>query len=312
MTTPQLLPLTILSHRIYALVLRILHNRIVAASELNSHSIVLECYHPSRKLTEPPYHCTNRATDGITDYDTFTENDTKLISHLGAMRSMYSRFRPYRPVERRRVRWPSGDIPGSRTYPTAQDRFESDTVKQTLSLDSHELFTQLVSQTVLAKAGYWNGLFFVTVEEGVVRVWRTWLRDMAAREHRSVEETSPKHASTTNLEQEAPTYTGKGKEAVRIDDVAEKADVTDESILWVSPLKNTGIRFKVTERKLRRDTPLLVRADEEDMPVSYEIEYDGRLHTSSKYIAALTPMHRAFDTNFASSSFAREGHGSGR
>lgn len=280
MTTPQLLSITLLSHRIYALVLRILHNRLVAASELDSHSVLLECYHPSAKLTEPPYYCIYRATDGLTDYNVFTEDEKKLASRLGDMRNMYSRFRPYRrELERggRRGIWPPGDIPGSRTYPgTAQDRSEGEAVKQILSLDGYELFTQLVSQSNLVKIGPRNGLFssFVDVEEGVIRVWKTWLRDMAAREH-----TLATHTSTTDMRQEKPTYTGKGKEAVRIDNFIGKTDVEDKSILWVSSFRNTGIRFNVKERKLRRDAPLLIRADEEDMPVSYEIEYEGMRYT---------------------------------
>ena len=270
MTTPQLLPLTLLSHRIYALILRILHNRLVAASELDSHSVLLECFHPSAKLTEPPYFCTYRGTDGLSDYNVFAEDEKSLASRLGEMRNIYSRFRPYRrELERggRRVVRPPGDIPGSRTFPgTAQDRFEGETVKQILSLDGHELFTQLVSQSNLVKIGPRNGLFscFVDVEEGVVRVWREWLRDMALR----------KNTSTTSMKREAATYVDKGKEAVRNDNT-DRTDVNDESILWVSPLRNTGIRFNIKERKLKRDAPLLVRADEEEMPVSYDIEYDG-------------------------------------
>jgi hypothetical protein len=278
MTTPQLLPLAPLSHRIYALILRILHNRLVAASELDSHSVLLECFHPSAKLTEPPYFCTYRGTDGLTDYNVFAEDDKNVASRLGEMRNMYSRFRPYRrELERdgRRVRRPPGDIPGSRTFPgTAQDRFEGETVKQILSLDGHELFTQLISQSNLVKFGPRNGLFtcFVEVEDGVVRVWRKWLRDLALRGN----------TPTTDIQREAATYVGKGKEPIR-DDITGTTDVKDGSILWVSPHRNTGIRFNVKERKLRRDAPLLVRADEEDMPVSYEIEYDGTQHVPCFY-----------------------------
>jgi hypothetical protein len=304
MTTPQLLPLAALSHRIYALILRILHNRLTAASELESHSVLLECFHPTARLTEPPYFCTYRATDGLSDYPSFAEDDENLAKRLGEMRNMYSHFRPHRRELEpggRRVARPPGDIPGSRTYPgTAQDQFEGEAVKQILSLDGHELFTQLVSQSNLVKIGPRNGLFtsFVEVEEGVVRVWKKWLKGMAARDE-----------SQKDLQQKAASFVGKGKKAVRDDDV-EKVDVTDEAILWVTPLKNTGIRFNVRERKLRRDIPLLVRADEEDMPVSYEIEYDGT-YLHPVLIAGLTVI-RASYSNIASFTFARKVHGAGR
>jgi hypothetical protein len=183
---------------------------------------------------------------------------------------MYSRFRPHRRELEdggRRVRRPPGDVPGSRTYPgSPADKFEGETVKQVLNLDGHELFTQLVAQTNLVKIGPRHGLFacFVGVEEGVVRVWRQWLRDMSAK-GRAVVATGPE----TIVQHE-----GKGKEDMR-EIVQENKDLADKSILWVSQAKNTGLRFNIKERKLRKDTPIMIRADEEDMPVSYEIEYDG-------------------------------------
>ncbi|KAJ4360176.1 uncharacterized protein N0V89_000736 [Didymosphaeria variabile] len=272
MTTPQLLPLALLSHRIYTIVLRILHNRLVIASELESHSVLLECFHPSAKLTEPPYFCSYHGTYGLKRYNELPENDKHLASRLGEMRNFYSRFRPHRrelETGGRRVR-PPGDVPGSRTFAgTATDGFEGDTVKQILSLDGHELFTQLVAQTNLVKIGPRNGLFtcFVGIEDGVVRVWREWLRDTAAKRH------------NVNIKEEIvdEVCQEKGKAIAKKTSEAEGDEQIDNpKVLWVSSNKNTGIRLNVRERKLRRDIPILVRADEEDMPVSYEIEYDGR------------------------------------
>lgn len=268
--TPELLPLTVLSHRIYNIILRILHNRLVAAAELDSHSLLLECYHPSAKLTEPPYFCAYRGTDGLSLYENPSGSDRDTAARLGEMRQMYSRFRPHRrELEdggRRVVRRP-GDIPGSRTYPgTAQDKFKGDLVKQTVSLEGHELFTQLVAQTNLVKIGPYNGLFsaFVDVEEGVLRVWRKWLSETAAKGN----------STTSDIQKETVEEVGKGKEAVH-EIVEEPFDPNDKRILWVSMAKNTGIRFNVKERKLRRDAPILIRNDE-DTPVSYDIEYDGK------------------------------------
>ncbi|KAF2475837.1 F-box domain-containing protein [Lindgomyces ingoldianus] len=278
--TPQLLPLTVLSHRIYTLILRILHNRLVAASELNSHSLLLECYHPSAKLTEPPYFCTYHGTDGLTTYKPPYENDANLAGRLGEMRNMYSRFRPHRrdlELGGRRVRWPPGDVPGSRTFPgTASDRFEGETVKQILSLEGHELFTQLVAQTNLVKIGPRNGLFtcFVAVDEGVVRVWREWLGDMAAKRESGV-------PGAEDVVEEGE----KGKGAIRdIPDAGKSA--IDERILWITAANNTGLRFSIKERRLRRDAPILIRADE-DIPVSYEIEYNELLVRTSHLLLML-------------------------
>ncbi|KAL1598618.1 hypothetical protein SLS60_007758 [Paraconiothyrium brasiliense] len=289
MTTPQLLPLAPLSHRIYTIVLRILHNRLTIASELESHSVLLECFHPSAKLTEPPYFCSYHGTNGLKRYDELLESEKNLASRLGAMRNIYSRFRPHRrelETGGRRVR-PPGDVPGSRTFAgTAKDRYEGDTVKQILNLDGHELFTQLVAQTNLVKIGPRNGLFtcFVGIEEGVVRVWREWLRDTAAKRH------------DVNLNEETVDEVGKGKGkaiAMKMSEAEGDELLDDPKILWVSSNKNTGIRLNVRERKLRRDIPILVRADEEDMPVSYEIEYDGR-RSDATLLLTLTDGSQSF------------------
>ncbi|KAF2656878.1 F-box domain-containing protein [Lophiostoma macrostomum CBS 122681] len=273
MPTPQLLPLTALSHRIYTLILRVLHNRLVAAAELESYSLLLECYHPSAKLTEPPYFCTYHGTDGLKRYEELSkEEDTVVVGKVGELQKMYSRFRPHRrELERggRRVR-PPGDVPGSRTFPisgTASDRYEGETVKQILGLDGHELFTQLVAQSNLVKIGPRNGLFtsFVEIEEGVVRVWREWLRDMA----------SSSNSKDGNAAQEVIEDVSKSKEAVReVEDT--RSELNHDRVLWVSTAKNTGLKFNIKERKLRRDAPILIEVNE-DMPVSYEVEYDELL-----------------------------------
>jgi hypothetical protein len=265
MTTPELLPLTTISHRIYTLILRILHNRLVAAAELHPRKLLLECFHPSAKLTEEPYFCSYRGTDGLTSYN----EDTHDTGRLGEMYNMYSRFRPHRrdlEAEGRRVRPRPGDVPGSRTYPdTAQGRSDGESVKQTLSLESHELFTQLVAQAHLATTDPRGRLMnTIDIEEGVIRVWRDWLKDMAAKVP----------ATNTKVPQEVAEEVGKGKEVVK-EATEQKLDLEDSSILWASTRKDSGIRFNVRERKLRTDFPILIRTDEDDMPVSYEIEYDG-------------------------------------
>lgn len=260
------------------IILRILHNRLVAAAELNSHSLLLECYHPSAKLFEPPYFCTYRGTEGLSLYATEAEYETNIGERLGKMRNMYSRFRPHqRELEEsgRRVLRRPGDVPGSRTFPgTAQDKYEGKTVKQMLSLEAHELFTQLVSTANLVKIGPRHGLFtcFVDVEEGVMRVWKDWLAETAAKGR---QERAAAQVETVEIIEE----TARGKAVVKEE---EKFDMNDPRILWVSGSKNTGIRFNVEERKFRRDTPILIRSDE-DMPVSYEIEYDGMSESSPFY-----------------------------
>jgi hypothetical protein len=274
MTTPELLPLTSISRRLSTIILRILHNRLVAAAELDSHSLLLECYHPSVKLFEPPYFCTYHGTDGLSLYETIAETNFNIGEQLKKMRNMYSRFRPHqRELEEggRRVLPRPGDVLGSRTFPgTVKDKYQGETVKQMLSLEAHELFTQLVAQINMVKIGPRHGLFtcFVEVEEGVLRVWKEWLAETATMDR--------KEQKSTLVEAE---QAGMGKEAVR--EIHENdTNLDDQRILWVSPARNSGIRFNVKERKFRRDTPILLRADE-DLPVTYEIEYDGMSRNGS-------------------------------
>jgi hypothetical protein len=221
------------------------------------------------KLFEPPYFCTYHGTAGLSLYETEAEDEANIGARLGRMRWMYSRFRPHqRELEQggRRVLPRPGDVRGSRTFPgTAKENYQGETVKQTLSLEAHELFTQLVAQTNLVKIGPRHGLFtcFVDVEEGVLRVWKDWLADTASKGRKEREVTLAGPAEEV----------GKGKETAR-EASEETLDLEDSRILWVSPSKNSGIRFNVKEKKFRRDTPILIRADE-DMPVTYEIEYDG-------------------------------------
>jgi hypothetical protein len=293
MTTPELLPLTTISHRIYTLILRILHNRLVVAAELHPRKLLLECFHPSAKLTEEPYFCSYRGTDGLTLY----HEDANDIGRLGDMYNMYSSFRPHRrdlEAEGRKVRPRPGDVPGSRTYPdTVQDRSEGEAVKQTLNLESHELFTQLVAQAHLATTDQrGRPMNFVEIEDGVIRVWRDWLKEMAAR------------GSTVHTEvpKEVVEAVGKDKEVVK--EVPEQQmDLEDSRILWASPRKNSGIRFNVRERKLHRDVPILIRTDEEDMPVSYKIEYDGE----SNQVFAVS-CHVSVVANDAAEFFVRTSH----
>ncbi|KAF2805595.1 uncharacterized protein BDZ99DRAFT_466553 [Mytilinidion resinicola] len=275
--TLELLPLTLISHRIYALILRILHNRLYLASQLHDHTLMLECYHPSAKLTEPPYFCTYHGTEGLSLYYCPSETDVDLPARLGELKNLYSHFRPHRreiePARRRVNRHPAGDVPGSRTHSessstgAARRADKDDMVKQILGLESHELFTQLCAVGYIVRNGPRPGIFmaYTEVEEGVVRVWREWLGKMSKR--------------------------GKGENAAGRLAAAEEGDagqnytvtapgLDEENLLWVSPAKNTGIRFNIRDRKLRREVPILLHV-EEDLPVSYEVEYDELLIRTS-------------------------------
>ncbi|KAF2091606.1 hypothetical protein K490DRAFT_61039 [Saccharata proteae CBS 121410] len=281
--TLELLPLTLVSHRLHALVLRIIHNRLAIAANHHEkdHQLLLECYHPSAKLTEPPLYCNYLGTDGL-DINDAEADDADLVGRLGYLRSRYSRFRPHRrgpdaPSVARRH--PAGDIPGSRTHPssartqhTSGGCSDDELVRQVLSLDSHELFTQLCAVINLIKTGPRHGLFrsFVEVEDGVLRVWREWLKQQS-------ELASNSAVQAAEVEIEAGN-TGKPRR--------QQADgEADQRILWVSQAQNVGIRFRVRERRFRRDNPILILANE-DVAVSYDIEYEELFVRTSHLLIA--------------------------
>lgn len=269
--TTDLLRLSSTSHRVYALVVRILHQRLLLASQLPEHTLLLECYHPSAKLTEPPLYCTYLGTEGLDKgailSDKLAPGNHVPIGRLRDYNRLYSVFRPQRRAPEagaRRRRHPAGDVPGSRTHPSSSPSWmentgsQEDVVKQTLSLDSHELFTQLCASLNLARSGPRRGLFFsfVEIDEGVLRVWRDWLKQMAN--------------GTTDS-----TPEDKGKNKTPISEGTARVNANkDESILWIDSTKRVGLKLNVHERRWRRDQPVLISADE--VPVSYEVEFEGK------------------------------------
>jgi hypothetical protein len=284
--TTTLLPLASISRRIHSLVLSVLKTRLYQAATLQTHTLLLECYHPSQKLTEPPFYC---AYVGTPDLDMGTPRDkwqieSNVIGRLDALHNLYSIFTPYRRTISRRPH-PAGDVPGSRTHPSSSqpsttsgktEPVETEVVRQLLSLEGHELFTQLCAICNIVQVGPRNGLFrtFVEVADGVIRVWRDWLASMSRQTGDvSVSSASQKTSLST---------VSKGKE---IQVLHRDSVQTHENsgILWIDSKKDVGLRLKVTEKKWRSNMPVLIHADEE-MSVSYEIEYQGEDSLStSKY-----------------------------
>jgi len=294
-STQDLLNLATVSHRLHALVVRLILNRLIVAANPPDHTLLLECYHPSARLTEPALYCTYLRTLGLhpdLEYEQISSDDAP-IGRLGQLRALYSSFRPQRKLPDSPSpppQHPAGDVPGSRTHPSSSSsraarlaRFEeqaaNDCVKQVLSLEGHELFTQLCAVANLVQPGPRRGLFgsIQPVEEGVVRVWREWLRMMAGMAD-DVDDGIPEAGSGAQAERQEVGS-------------ATKEVQKDERILWIDIKKNVGLKLKVTERHWRRDMPVLWSADEDDIAMSYEVEYQGmsRFHQ-------ITPLFQQIDS----------------
>lgn len=121
-------------------------------------------------------------------------------------------------------------------------------VSQDIYLESHELFSQLMSVVNVVKTGPKKDLFLscVTVGEGLVRVWRDWLAEHAEDFRES-----------------------KGKDG----DAGEDG----KGLLWSSVDKHVGLRLRVLEREDMLRGPVLVSRNE-DPNVSYTLQYEGMWH----------------------------------
>ncbi|KZF25380.1 hypothetical protein L228DRAFT_236484 [Xylona heveae TC161] len=254
--TRSLLPLAAISRRFYDLVLSIVYHRLVLAASLRGHSLVLECYHPAKKLEEPSLPCDYLDSNGFNvkaGQESHVYYGKADAGRLAKLTGLYSRFRPKQPeIERTRARHPAVDVPGHPGTSTAfpplvirQPSGKGELVSQTVSLDADEYFTQLCTKTLLVKAGQPSSIFlnFVEVTDSVVRLRRDWLAKQAALTAEEEKRKSRKKA--------------------------------DERILWIDRKKHVGIRLKVQE-STERSQPLLGHQDEE-IPVTYTIEFEELL-----------------------------------
>lgn len=172
-STSQLLSVARVNHRFHDLTLRIIHTRLTDAAWLPDHELILECYHPSAKISTPYLHCDYLGTDGLAGYQ---EDEEKQLS-FGQLHNLYSRFRPVVQEENRRPRT---------RYPSvsAVQPEDDDSASIKVSLDDGEMFSQLCTVTNLVKTGPRRGLFLshVNINDGVVRVFRRWLAARATGE----------------------------------------------------------------------------------------------------------------------------------
>ncbi|KAL4874613.1 hypothetical protein BJY04DRAFT_11428 [Aspergillus karnatakaensis] len=239
-TTRELLPLATVSQRFHALILRLLHYRLFLSASVTEYKLILECFHPTSKLTEPHVFCKYLGTPGLSDKHegegSLYENiDTaKQLSRLG---SLYSIFRPF-PIE---------DESGAATPDLEKSSEDLLPVKRPVNIEGFEDFSQLCVAVSLVKLlpGTTLLLSAVTLEDGVIRLFRDWLKSQADHP----------------------------KESRQIKDKPESWD-HDQGLLWADKSKNVGVRFGVRElTTLDSNFPVLVHRDEESFS-RYEISID--------------------------------------
>ncbi|KAK0113535.1 hypothetical protein ONS96_014394 [Cadophora gregata f. sp. sojae] len=244
--TTSLLPLTLTSHRIHDVILRIVHNRMLAAASIPGHQVILECYHPSTKHITPYYICEYLRTDDLCSVVGLQERCT-----LGQLRGLYSHFRPIQPEGDRKV-WAVHPINGWRA--TTLDTFRENTgglVAQNVDLESYEQFSQLQSAVNVVKIGPRKGIFqsCITVGEGLTRFWRNWLGEQAKKNW---------SASFAQAESQ------------------------DERLLWSSMNQHTGLRLRVIERLGSASSSTRIHVDDDN--VSYTLQYEELVVRTSRLL----------------------------
>ena len=258
-------------HRFQNLIIRIIHGRLLCAASLTDRKVILECYHPSAKYTEPYLYCDYLGTPGLSDEVEDQDSIYDIADHQAAKEEilprLYSHFRPTRkdPDLKTYGSHPAGDVPGSRTSKVAnrvREPFDKNTVTQKVSLEAHELFTQLCFLVAVAQTRS-HQHFFLSVEnilDKTQRIFRDWLaeRAEALEEHRN-------NASST---------------------ITNEPDFETDDMLWIDQNKTVGLKVRVKERKGRKDLPILIHKDE-DQAISYSLEIEGEsLCQAYKWISA--------------------------
>ncbi|KAK0118423.1 hypothetical protein ONS95_012710 [Cadophora gregata] len=248
--TLELLPMTLVSHRFHSLIVRILHHRLLETAQLKDHKLILECFHPSTKLSTPYLFCDFLGTHPLnsssscSNEEFLSQTEGYAIGQLGKLKSLYSHFLPLKPDSDKKVvrSHPAG---GSFSIPNGLVDEHDQFVCQNIHLESHEPFSQLQTITSLVKVGPKRGLFLssVNIGDSILRIWREWLAERA-RAGISADD-------------------GEGSE--------ETVRRRCEGLRWVDNSETVGLRLRVVERE--EDAPVLVGRDE-DPAVSYTLQYE--------------------------------------
>ncbi|OJK00933.1 hypothetical protein ASPACDRAFT_77795 [Aspergillus aculeatus ATCC 16872] len=257
-STRSLLPWTSVCHHFHALILRILHYRLRIAASLPEYKLILECFHPSSKLIEPHVFCTYIGTDDLSsqfDGKGSLYENVDTASRLGRLGSVYSRFRPERTLE-------DGTSPTTRwgSYGTDEEVDhdpDNRTVTRLINLEEVENFSQLCVVVNVVKVMPGSDLLLSahTVEDGVIRVFRNWLKEREGWDRDRDRNQAHAHGNNPS-------------------DRASVEGCDDASMLWVDPSRNVGIKARVRGRRyVDQQMPLLVHRDEEQ-GITYELDIE--------------------------------------
>lgn len=148
---------------------RLIHRRLIDVSPLPHNQLILECYHPSARLSTPTLSC--RYLGLKTASGQPIRDESLRFTDLG---KLYSSFRPVSTDENR--------IRRSSSQTVSHASQGDSTATQEVYIDEDVLFSQLVTVTSVVKESSKSGFFVshVTTCDGFIRIWRQWLAEMAS------------------------------------------------------------------------------------------------------------------------------------
>ncbi|KAJ6011926.1 hypothetical protein N7499_013103 [Penicillium canescens] len=296
-STKALLPLTSVCHRFHALVLRILHYRLLFSTPLKEYKLLLECFHPSSKLTEPHVFCKYLGTDGLSerhDGEGSLYENVDTAHQLSRVTGLYSRFRPEvcTPEEKNSTTGRNGarlvPSPGRMLLLSGVAGFiradmnrggddDDGAVTREVMLDGFEDFSQLcvVANLVQVLPGTSLLLSALTIEDGVVRLWRDWLLRQSRKWKAAIERAREE-----------------GTEKVLI-------PPDSDEILWVDTEETVGLKMRVRPKEWNPSLPVLVHQDDRDegSDVAYEVDLE-ELHIRSTRLLLAAEQSKEEQQNY--------------
>lgn len=147
---------------------------------------------------------------------------------------------------------------------------EDDAVCDTVTIDSHDLFSQLTTLSYIGQRDPGTGLLFKVqdIGEGTIRVWRDWLSQRCEKKTWTDRDPIAIHHDGANASVD--------KAKAKTDSTMECIDPTKEpNVLWANTRDyDVGIKFRVKERKWDKDDPLM-NSNDVEAAVSYIVEFEG-------------------------------------
>ncbi|UNI13501.1 hypothetical protein JDV02_000242 [Purpureocillium takamizusanense] len=236
------------SRRFHSVAARVLYRRLIDVASMPEHKLILECYHPSAKISTPYLACRYLGTK-VAGADAIDDASPRLQD----LPRMYSSFRPVLTEENRHRRlrpdWPQQSL----AMPGGQRDGEDDCATQEVYLDEGELFSQLCTVTNVVKETARPGFYVSHVNtcDGVIRIWRGWLDQLAASStYRPTDDDSQRFAASSS----------------------GASGIDTDQFLWVDPAKSVGLRFSNKVKPSER-MPLISGPDD-DEAVSYSLVYE--------------------------------------